>query len=137
MKIKKGIQLIDEVEGIGKAASKGDFLRFNIRAFLRKGEEIPINTIEDRAAWPEGSITKAGGAEFINFSSRLGRRDNIAAVEYTLHGMKAGGYRKIKASPHLAYGKEGVPGKVPKNAVIVFEIWLRELVTPNRVRDGL
>ena len=63
----------------------------------------------------------------VNWSCRIGRRDAIAAIKYSLVGMKVGGYRKIKASPHLAYRDEGVPDKVPANAVIIFEIWLRKL----------
>ena len=65
--------------------------------------------------------------EVINFRCELGKRRAIAAVEYSLLGMKEGGYRKVKATPHLAYRADGVAGQIPRNAVIVFEIWLRKL----------
>ena len=127
MNLKKGIKLLEEIEGDGEPASKGDFVRFKLLAYLNKGEEIPINRIEVLDAWPDELILREDNNEFINFSCQLGKRRNIAAIEYSLYGMKPGGYRKIKASPHLAYGLAGVPGKVPENAVIIFEIWLREL----------
>jgi FKBP-type peptidyl-prolyl cis-trans isomerase len=43
--------------------------------------------------------------------------------------MKPGGYRKVKVSPHLAYGERGIPGLIPTNAVLVIEIWLRQVLT--------
>ena len=55
----------------------------------------------------------------------LGRRQVIAGVEYSLIGMKPGGYRKVKISPHLAYRDEGVPDKVPPNAVMIYELWIK------------
>ncbi len=39
-----------------------------------------------------------------------------------------GGYRKLRASPHLAYGTKGIPDLIPANAVLVLEIWLRSVV---------
>jgi FKBP-type peptidyl-prolyl cis-trans isomerase len=42
--------------------------------------------------------------------------------------MKAGGYRKVRVSPHLAYREKGIAGLIPENAVLVIEIWLREIL---------
>jgi len=125
--IKKGIQLLEEHIGQGRAAQKGDSVVYNIRAYLNKGDEVLINDARDRERWPDNAFTKENDYEYINFQCILGRRQAVAAVEYALYGMKKGGYRKIKASPHLAYGKEGIPGKIPENAVIIFEIWIRDL----------
>jgi FKBP-type peptidyl-prolyl cis-trans isomerase len=72
-------------------------------------------------------ISSDDKGELINFVCVLGKRQAFAAVEYTLVGMKAGGYRKVKAKPHLAYREAGVPGVVPKNAILTFEIWLQKL----------
>ena len=41
-------------------------------------------------------------------------------------GMKIGGYRKIRVSPHLAYRDEGISNLVPPDSVLVVEIWLRD-----------
>ena len=58
----------------------------------------------------------------------LGRRRAIAGVEYALVGMKRGGYRKVRVNPHLAYRDQGVDGLVPANAVLIVELWLREIL---------
>lgn len=58
----------------------------------------------------------------------LGSRQTIAGVEHALMGMKAGGYRKVRISPHLAYRETGIPDLIPPDAVLVVEIWLRATI---------
>jgi hypothetical protein len=41
--------------------------------------------------------------------------------------MQAGGRRKIKISPHLAYGEAGIPDTIPPNAVLHCEVELLEV----------
>ncbi|MBI5102866.1 MAG: hypothetical protein HZB33_13665, partial [Nitrospirae bacterium] len=43
MNIKKGIKLLEEREGEGPPAEKGDHVYYNLRAYLSKGEEIIVN----------------------------------------------------------------------------------------------
>ena len=42
--------------------------------------------------------------------------------------MKVGGIRRVRVSPHLAYGEAGVPPLIPGNAALVFEVELLEIV---------
>lgn len=141
MKIKKGIRLLDETIGAGPMAEKGDNLIYNIRAFLNKGEEITINTLnkDERERIKEQYhkiIHEQDGYEFINFHAQLGRRQARPGVEYSLYNMREGGYRKVKVAPHFAYGKDGIPNKVPPNAVITFEIWLRKVSKPFQINQA-
>jgi hypothetical protein len=127
MNIRQGIKLLEEQEGSGKAAEKGCHATYNLRAYLNKGDEVPVNRRDPDVPWPQDMVTNDGKGDLINFVCVIGKRQAFAAVEYTLIGMKEGGYRKVKAKPHLAYREAGVPGLVPKNAVLTFEIWLRKL----------
>jgi FKBP-type peptidyl-prolyl cis-trans isomerase len=68
------------------------------------------------------------GEKLVDHRATLGRREVIAGVERSLMGMKAGGYRKVRVSPHLAYREKGLPGLIPENAVLVVELWLREIL---------
>ena len=70
-----------------------------------------------------------GGVTFIDHSLVLGRRQAIAGVEHALMGMKAGGYRKVRVSPHLAYRVKGIQDLIPPDAVLICEIWLRDIVS--------
>lgn len=127
MNIKTKIKLLDEVEGNGKSAEKDDRVIYNLRAFLSKGDEINVNFLDPSVHWPEELLTHDDKGELINFTCSIGNREAYAAVEHTLIGMKEGGYRKIKSPPNLAFQGVGIFDKAPKNALIIFEIWLREL----------
>jgi len=42
--------------------------------------------------------------------------------------MKQGGYRKVRVSPRLAYREHGLGDLIPPNAVLIIELWLRQLI---------
>jgi hypothetical protein len=91
-------------------AEKGDTLTFDCAAYLNKGSVVHERRTERLV---------------------LGSRQAIAGVEYALSGMREGGYRKVRISPHLAYGDLGVEGKVPSKAVLVYELWLNSVHKPS------
>ncbi|MEK6804779.1 MAG: FKBP-type peptidyl-prolyl cis-trans isomerase [Nitrospirota bacterium] len=122
----KGLELLDEREGTGRVAQKGDRVVYNMRLFLNRGDEVPLNE-RQAAHLPSEMVRMEGGATLIDHSIVLGRRQVIAGIEQALIGMKVGGYRKVRISPHLAYREEGVPGLIPPDAVLVVELWVREM----------
>jgi FKBP-type peptidyl-prolyl cis-trans isomerase (trigger factor) len=120
-----GLKLLEEIEGHGRAAQKGDRIVYNLRLFLNQGDEVPLNERQAEHL-PAGMVRTEGGHRFIDHQIILGRRRTMAGVEYALDGMKPGGYRKVRVSPHLAYGTEGLEGLIPAEAVLIVELWLRE-----------
>ncbi|MBM4299349.1 MAG: FKBP-type peptidyl-prolyl cis-trans isomerase [Deltaproteobacteria bacterium] len=127
MRIKSGIKLLAESEGEGVLAKKGDQVVYNWRLYRNKGDEIPLN--EQQVAYlPEHLLRVIDGYRFIDHQTTLGSRQTMAGVEYSLYGMKAGGYRKVRISPHLAYRDEGLGDLIPPNSVVIVEIWLREII---------
>jgi FKBP-type peptidyl-prolyl cis-trans isomerase 2 len=127
MKLKRGIKLLEQREGIGERAKKGDRILYNLKMFLHRGEEVPLNERQAERL-PAEMIRTVGDYRFVEHRMTLGRRDAIAGVEDSLIGMKKDGYRKVEISPHLAFGEKGLPGLVPANAVLFIELWLREIV---------
>jgi FKBP-type peptidyl-prolyl cis-trans isomerase len=128
MKRISGLKLLDEREGDGPSAQKGDRAMFHMRLFLNKGDEIPLNETQAKHL-PKEMIRVVDGMTFVDRTIVLGQREAIAGVEHTLMGMKAGGYRKVRISPHLAYRDKGIPDLVPPDAVLIVELWLREVLT--------
>jgi len=127
MRLKSGIKLLDEREGDGKPAKKGDQVIYNLTMFLNKGDEVHLNKRQAEYL-PEKMLRYENGDRFVDHTITLGRRQAIAGIEYALLGMKAGGYRKIRLSSHLAYREQGLDGLIPANAVLIVELWLRQIV---------
>lgn len=127
MRSKSGIKLIAELEGQGEPAKKGDIVIYNWRLFRNHGEEIPLNE-EQAEHVPAEMIRTVDGRKLIDSKTILGRRQTMAGVEYSLYSMKPGGYRRIRVSPHLAYRDKGLGELIPPNAVLIVEIWLREVI---------
>jgi FKBP-type peptidyl-prolyl cis-trans isomerase len=128
--IARGVKLLAEEAGQGTPAAKGDRVTFHMKVWLNHGEEVPLNQIQAQHL-PEQMITTVGGDKMIDRTVTLGQREAVAGVEYALVGMKAGGYRKVRISPHLAYREKGLPGLIPENAVLVVELWLRVIAPHN------
>lgn len=127
MKQNSGLKLLDEREGAGTPAKKGDRVVYNTRSFLNQGDEVPLNDFQAKQL-PEEMVRSEAGVTFIDHTIVLGRRQAIAGVEYALMGMKVGGYRKVRVSPHLAYRDKGLPDLIPSDAVLIVELWLRDIV---------
>ena len=139
-RLESGLDLLAESEGTGEAAAKGDRVVYNLRIFLNQGDEVPMNE-RQVASIPEDhpsySVTLVGNLKLVNHCIVLGRRQAIPAVEKSLVGMRVGGFRKLRASAHLAYRNRGLPGMIPRNAVLILEIWLRKINPEGSQRDGI
>jgi FKBP-type peptidyl-prolyl cis-trans isomerase len=128
MKRLSGLKLLEEREGKGSPANKGDRIVFNMRLFLNKGDEVPLNETQAKHL-PKEMIRVVDGVTLIDRTIVLGCREAMAGVEHALMGMKVDGYRKVRISPHLAYRDQGIPDLIPPDAVLICEIWLRDIVS--------
>lgn len=97
---KPGIKILDESIGDGPLLSKG--LRVCIRY------DIHLNRGECVRSEAESTVV-------------IGDREYIAGLRYGLDGMRVGGTRRFRASPHLCYRDLEV-ATIPKKAVLVFNI---------------
>jgi FKBP-type peptidyl-prolyl cis-trans isomerase len=132
MKRLSGLTVLEEREGTGRPVQKGDRVVYNARIYLNKGEEVSLNERQAEHL-PPTMIRVVDGASFVDHMIVLGRRQAIAGIEHALLGMRPGGYRKVRISPHLAYREKGVPGLIPADAVLTVELWLREMAEGGRV----
>ena len=133
MKRLSGLTLLDEREGDGCVAQIDDRVVYNVRLYLNKGDEVLLNEKQADHV-PKEKIRIQDGVTLIDRTVTLGRREVMAGVEQALIGMKAGGYRKVRISPHLAYRDKGLPELIPPHAVLVAEIWLRAVLEASTVR---
>lgn len=103
--------VIEDIKiGEGKAAQNSDIVSVNYIGTLQDGTKFD-------SSYDRGEP----------FSFTLGQGQVIAGWDAGVLGMKVGGKRKLIIPPSLAYGANGVPGAIPPNATLIFEVELLEI----------
>ena len=97
---KSGVKIISEEIGSGAELKKGDRVRVLYDIQLNKGDYL------------------AKGQESVFV---IGDREMIAGFRYGLEGIRVGGKRKFRASPHLCYCDLKLE-RIPKKAVLIFNV---------------
>jgi|SRR5215471_2375590 len=103
---KSGIKIVAETLGSGPKLKKGDRVRLRYDIQLNRGDFLARDRDE---VWTVGDL------------------EAVAGLRYGLDGMRAGGSRRFRASPHLCYRGQELTG-IPKNAVLIFDIKYVEIV---------
>lgn len=111
--MRSGVKAKDIVPGTGEEALSGKTVAVLLRLSLNQGTEL--------------TAALMGGPRVV---IDLGRRDCMAGLRYGIVGMRVGGTREMKISPHLAYGKDGVSGLVPPNSLIRAVVELLDVREP-------
>ncbi|WP_309707707.1 NUDIX domain-containing protein [Armatimonas sp.] len=97
---KSGIKILSETLGNGSELKRGDRVRLRYDIQLGRSDFL----VQDEEA-----------------VYTVGDRDFVAGFRYGLEGLRSGGTRRFRASPHLCYGD--IPlGSVPPNAALIFDI---------------
>lgn len=104
---RSGLQYWDLALGDGFEAVRGKRVKVHYSGFLTNGQKF------------DSSVDKDRPLEF-----RLGDGVVIRGWDEGIAGMKIGGKRKLRVPPHLGYGADGMPGAIPRNATLVFDVEL-------------
>jgi hypothetical protein len=118
--MRSGLKILEDVPGSGPLIERHGFYRIRIKMWLNRGEAVRWDS-------PWGLIDHAvleDDGHTLVTDVRLDRVFLINGLFYGLEGMRVGGTRKLKISPHLAYGERGVPNVIPPNSVLVAEVAL-------------
>ena len=106
MKMKRGragVAYEDTELSEGATAERGCTVEVEYSLFLNRGDQLQKDTY---------------------YTFHIGERRVIANLEYGVEAMRAGGKRRIRVGPHLAYQENGVPSTIPANAVLEFRVTL-------------
>lgn len=98
------------VEGSGVESKVGDSLTVHYTGMLEDGTKF------------DSSVDRGTPFNFI-----LGIGQVIEGWEKGMEGMKVGEKRKLTIQPEYAYGERGVPGVIPPNTTLIFEVELLEI----------
>jgi len=101
-----GVQIHDLTLGKGEPARLGD--RVTVDFVARLTNRTNIDSTYDRGQPVEFTIGEA----------------SIAGWNEGLVGMRIGGRRSLVIPAHLAFGENGIPGRVPAGATLLYEMEL-------------
>jgi FKBP-type peptidyl-prolyl cis-trans isomerase len=102
-----GLGYIDELVGSGAVAVKGQTVTVQYTGWLTTGQKFDSSRDRNQS-----------------FSFRLGAGQVIDGWDEGVAGMHVGGKRRLIIPPGLGYGASGVPGAIPANATLIFDVEL-------------
>ena len=109
-----GITVERELIGTGAVAEENDLVDVVYSLALNQGDVVQTDQ---------------------HASFALNDRNVIAGLRFGIRGMRVGGSRRIRISPHLGYRDKGVTGTtppIPPNAVLVCDLQLIAVRGGNR-----
>lgn len=106
-----GYFFINKNKSMEKIAKNGDVLVMNYTGSLQDG------TVFDSNVDPKFNHVQP-------FEFKLGAGMVIAGWDEGLVGMKVGEKKTLNIAPEKAYGENGIPGVIPPNSTLVFEVEL-------------
>jgi len=124
MKIRKGLEILEDIPGIGEEIQKLRSYRMKIKMWLNKGD--PVIWSNDIPKQMEEFAKLSPSKTVLTEVHRYHRENFIPGIYYGLKGMRVHGIRKLKISPNLAYGKKGIEGRIPPDALLIVEITILE-----------
>ena len=101
------LKIEDIKVGTGQEVKSGDTISINYLGTLTDGTKFD-------------SSYDAGKP----FETQIGTGQVIEGWDKGVPGMKVGGKRRLTIPGNMAYGERGVPGTIPPNATLVFEVEL-------------
>lgn len=116
--MRSGIEILEDLPGAGPTLERQRNYRVRLRMWLNQGDAVRWP-----AAWgPVGHSALEDDGRALVTEVRLQRSRLINGLFYGMEGMRVGGTRRLRISPHLAYGERGVPDVIPANAVLTVEV---------------
>ena len=98
------------VEGTGQTVENGDIIFVHYTGWLEDGTKF------------DSSLDKGQPLAFV-----LGEENVIKGWDYGILGAKVGEKRRLTIGPSLAYGADEIPGLIPANSTLIFEVEILEI----------
>lgn len=88
------------------------------------GNRITMNYV---GMLPDGTVFDASARHGQPFTFTLGAGEVIQGWDQGIAGMKVGGQRRLIIPPAFGYGAQEIPGVIPANSTLIFDVELVEV----------
>jgi FKBP-type peptidyl-prolyl cis-trans isomerase len=109
------LQSVTKKEGTGAVAQSGNTVEMNYTGRLENGQVFDSNT--------DPAFHHVEPFQFV-----LGAGQVIKGWDQGIVGMKVGEKRTLTIPSSLAYGHQGIPGAIPPDATLIFDVELTKIV---------
>ncbi len=93
---------------------------------VKTGDIIVVNYV---GALSNGQVFDSSYSRNKPFEVKIGVSQVIPGWDKGIIGMKKGGKRRLVIQPSLAYGQQGIPGTIPPDSTLIFEVELVDIKT--------
>ena len=114
-------KLPEEVMGVTMDKSSIEEIKEGTGNEALRGKRV---TVHYEGSFESGEVFDSSIERGVPFTFNLGEGEVIQGWDLGVTGMKVGGKRKLTIPPELAYGDRGVPGAIPPNSTLIFEVEL-------------
>eukprot|EP01097_Dermamoeba_algensis_P009919 TRINITY_DN713_c0_g3_i1.p1 TRINITY_DN713_c0_g3~~TRINITY_DN713_c0_g3_i1.p1 ORF type:complete len:128 (+),score=35.86 TRINITY_DN713_c0_g3_i1:53-385(+) len=94
------------------------------KTFPKQGNKVTVHYV---GTLPDGTVFDSSRRKQRTFSFRLGLGEVIPAWDQGVAQLSLGQRVKLTCPPDLAYGSDGVPGAIPPNATLIFDVELLDI----------
>ncbi|MBP9818145.1 FKBP-type peptidyl-prolyl cis-trans isomerase [Candidatus Shapirobacteria bacterium] len=105
------LKIEDTLVGSGPAVKSGDTIAIHYLGTLVDGKKFD-------SSYDRGQP----------FQTKIGVGQVIKGWDEGVVGMKVGGKRKLTIPPELGYGSQEIPGAIPANSTLIFEVELVKIL---------
>jgi FKBP-type peptidyl-prolyl cis-trans isomerase FkpA len=116
------IKIVTDTAGTGATAANGNRVQVNYTGWLYSA------TAANNKGAQFDSNTGTGGKPFVFVIGAVNTPESvITGFGQAVQGMKVGGKRTVIVPASLGYGAGGIPGAIPGNADLVFDVELTKI----------
>jgi FKBP-type peptidyl-prolyl cis-trans isomerase FkpA len=125
------IKIVSDTAGTGATAATGNRVQVNYTGWL-----YSATATNNKGKQFDSNMVSGGKPLLVKIGAIVPPEKVLTGFEQAVQGMKVGGKRTVIIPSSLAYEAAGIPGTIPGNADLVFDVELTKVCASSVVGDS-